>query len=246
MKINMHTSHPSAFISSTFLDLYQDRAVVSDVLKNRGLNVNALDVKPASTQSSKTEILTGIRESDFVILILGDRFGSILKSMTGSETQSITWWEYSNALRMGKPIIAYFKQINSGSPVHHDDKSDPEYQKKRRQFEILKKLVTRRHNPAFYSDPHNLAARIDESLINIYRAGVRSLNSENIELNNKVLQLESELSALNSRVTPAPTIANLDLSSHKRSGLGLLGSAMQNSPEPPLRGLLDIIEKGKT
>jgi hypothetical protein len=33
MKINMHTSHPSAFISSTFVDLFDDRRAVADSLK---------------------------------------------------------------------------------------------------------------------------------------------------------------------------------------------------------------------
>ena len=142
MKVNMHTSHPSAFISSTFVDLYEDRTAIADVLKARGLNVNALDIRPASSQSSKKEILNGIRESDFVILLIGDRFGSILKSMTGNESQSITWWEYTNALKMGKPVIVYFKNVDGSDPKSHDDKSDPLYTKKRVQFERFKKYVT--------------------------------------------------------------------------------------------------------
>ena len=243
----MHTSHPSAFISSTFTDLYQDRAVVAEVLKNRGLNVNALDVRPASTQSSQKEILAGIRESDFVILIVADRFGSIMKSMTGSETQSITWWEYATALRMGKPVIAYFKHINSVNHISHDDKNDPEYKKKRRLFEIFKRVVTSRHNPAYYSDPHDLAARIDESLISIYRAGVRGLNSENSELSGKVAQLEAELAGMRPRASPATKagFGGLEVSP-LRSNFGLLGSAIPSSPEQPLRGLLGLINKNRT
>jgi hypothetical protein len=84
MNINVHTSHPSAFISSTFLDLKQERKAVAQILIENGLNVNALDVKPASSQTSKREILNGIRESDFIILIVGERYGSILPQVTGS------------------------------------------------------------------------------------------------------------------------------------------------------------------
>ena len=73
MKVNQHTSHPSAFISSTFVDLQDERASVAETLKDNGLNVNALDIKPATNNTSKTEILKGIRESDFVILIIGAR-----------------------------------------------------------------------------------------------------------------------------------------------------------------------------
>ena len=79
MKVNMHTSHPSAFISSTFIDLHEERESVANALTDMGLNVNALDIKPASTDSSKNEILSGIRESDFAILLIGDRYGSFYR-----------------------------------------------------------------------------------------------------------------------------------------------------------------------
>lgn len=219
MKVNMHTSHPSAFISSTFVDLYEDRSEIANVLKNRGLNVNALDIRPASSQSSKNEILSGIKESDFVILLIGDRFGSILKSMTGNESQSITWWEYTSALKMRKPVIAYFKQFDRDDPNTHDDKADPLYDKKRVLFDRFKKIVTNKHNPSFYSDPYDLAKQLDESLISIYRAGVKELCSKNSELNGKISQLESEISSLNSKMSsPA-----LNTSNNPFSGLGGLG-----------------------
>jgi len=51
MKVNLHTSHPSAFISSTFIDLQDERASVAERLQENGLNVNALDVKPATNNT---------------------------------------------------------------------------------------------------------------------------------------------------------------------------------------------------
>lgn len=67
MKINSNTSHPSAFISSTFLDLADERKAVAKALNEAKINVNALDVKPASNNSSKEEIINGIKESDFAM-----------------------------------------------------------------------------------------------------------------------------------------------------------------------------------
>jgi nucleoside 2-deoxyribosyltransferase len=243
MKVNMHTSHPSAFISSTFVDLYEDRNAIADALKSRGLNVNALDIRPASSQSSKKEIQNGIRESDFVILLIGDRFGSILKSMTGNESQSITWWEYTTALKMGKPVIAYFKNVDESDPKSHDDKSDPLYSKKRVQFERFKKQVTNRHNPSFYSDPYDLAEQLDESLISIYRAGVKDLCSKNSELNNKISQLETELSTLKS----STTTATLNPSNNSIGGLLSLGlNQQQTDTEKQVQGLMAALNKSKT
>lgn len=236
MKINMHTSHPSAFISSTFVDLYEDRNEVANALRERGLNVNALDIRPASTQSSRNEILNGIRESDFVILLIGDRFGSILKSMTASDSQSITWWEYVNAKRMGKPVIAYFKNFDSSDPISHDDRSDVLYKKKRVLFERFKKMITQRHNPAFYTEPYELSEKLDSSLISIYRAGVKELNSSNSDLRNKLSQLESELSKLKSQATSH--------SNPKTAGLQGLADILGEAPEAqPQLGLSDIFKK---
>ena len=201
MKINMNTSRPSAFISSTFLDLREDRQTVAKILKERGLNVNALDVRPASTQSSKKEIVSGIRESDFIILIIGDRYGSILKSMTGSDIKSLTWWEYNRAIMMRKPVIAYFKYFNSNDSKTHDDINDPLYKRKRRLFERFKKIIIDKHNPAYYTHPNELAKKVDKALISIYRSGVKELTLEKARLNDKISGLESELAKLKSQLS---------------------------------------------
>ncbi|MGY0615835.1 DUF4062 domain-containing protein [Vibrio sp. FJH11] len=241
MKINIHTSHPSAFISSTFVDLYEDRAAIADVLKNRGLNVNALDIRPASNQSSKKEILNGIKESDFVILLIGDRFGSILKTMTGNESQSITWWEYTNALKMGKPVIAYFKNVDSTDPKSHDEKSDPLYKHKRLQFEKFKKTVTQRHNPSFYTNPYELADQLDESLISTYRAGVKALCLKNSELQTRISQLESELLALKAKPEPLTSSTPANPFSELLN-LGL-NNPQQTNTDAQVQGLYDILNK---
>lgn len=141
MKVNLHTSHPSAFISSTFNDLREERQLVADTLRESGLNVNALDVKPASTTSSKKEILNGIQESDFVILLVGNRYGSILPKMTRSTSKSITWWEYETACRMRKPVIAFFKNITNFKASDDDDFNDLKYQRKGFSLKNLKRKL---------------------------------------------------------------------------------------------------------
>lgn len=241
MKINMHTSHPSAFISSTFNDLQEERNSVAEVLKMRGLNVNALDIKPASTQSSKREILSGIRESDFIILIIGDRYGSILKSMTGSETLSITWWEYARALRFGKPVLAYFKNVDANELNSHDDPSEQTYKRKRFQFQRFKKIVSNRHNPGYFSYAYELADKIDESLISVYRDGVRTLWGKitDLEADNsrlKTMQVPTHGSAQLSNTTPYLGINSLN---------GLLGGAQSEPMQGIANPLRDLLSNKK-
>lgn len=226
MKINIHTSHPSAFISSTFIDLQNEREFVADTLHDQGLNVNALDVKPASTTSSKNEIISGIRESDFVILLIGDRYGSILPRMTGSESTSITWWEYQKACSFRKPVIAYFKNMANNETLSHDDKNDSLYNIKRKKFERFKKIITRKHNPAYFLDSHDLSEKIKKSLIPTYRAGVKALNIKNMELVNKISEQETELERLTSKIRSlsiGPKTENANSPTGGLLGLGGLG-----------------------
>lgn len=196
MKINMHTSHPSAFISSTFNDLQKERVFVANTLRERGLNINALDIKPASNDSSKKEIINGIRESDFIILIIGDRYGSIIPDLTGSKTLSITKWEYQRGIGFGKPVLAYFKHISSFDDKNHDNKTESNYKMKRILLEKFKKLIATKHNPAYFADPYELSEKVQNSLIPVYRSGVKHLLLKNAELLNKIVELETELTKL--------------------------------------------------
>lgn len=223
MKVNMHTSHPSAFISSTFIDLQEERESVANALSDMGLNVNALDIKPASTDSSKNEILSGIRESDFAILLIGDRYGSILPRMTGSNMLSITWWEYNNARKFGKPIIAYFKKITGNDSYSHDDINESTYKKKRKSFDRFKKLISNRHNPAYFLDSFDLSDKIKTSIIPTYRAGVKTLNLKNTQLSLKISELESEVKRLKSISSNRDIDTETEISNPLRGGLLGLG-----------------------
>ncbi len=238
MKINTHTSHPSAFISSTFLDLRGERASIASALHDRGVNVNALDVRPASNNSSKNEILNGIRESDFLILVVGDRFGSIMPSITESESNSVTMWEYLKAITFGKPVIAYFRSSKGSHPQDHDDPAERAYQAKRTRFEYFKKLVTTRHNPAYFDTTEELRWKVDTALISIYREGVKKLQSENSALASKVAQLESEISRL--RQLPQTGLAMLQPNPLVNALGGLSADTQTNQFK---NTLLDLIDK---
>ncbi|OEE67008.1 hypothetical protein A1OO_14695 [Enterovibrio norvegicus FF-33] len=105
--------HPSVFISSTFVDFMNERQAVAEVLKSESINVNALDIQPASNNSSKSQIERGIKEADFVILLVGERYGSILPKMTGGR-RSITHWEYILASeKYKKHVLVFFRNDSS-------------------------------------------------------------------------------------------------------------------------------------
>jgi hypothetical protein len=222
MKVNQHTSHPSAFISSTFIDLQDERTSVAEALKDKGLNVNALDIKPATNNTSKTEILKGIRESDFVILIIGDRFGSIVPKITDSSSISVTWWEYKKAVAFGKPVIAFFQNSDYFNTDYHDSRSDKDYLRKRKLFERFKSLITEKHNPAYFTDSYELSEKVEKSLISTYRAGVEQMNRKNSLLNQAVHKLEAENEELKCKLVTAQKSEYNPFSGGILGGLGNL------------------------
>lgn len=197
MKINIHTSHPSAFISSTFADLKEERDAIADVLRGSNLNINALDIKPASNDSSRKEILSGIRESDFIILIIGERYGSIIPKMTQSKKLSITRWEYIRAVRyMKKNALVYFKRVNSNHPVYYDDIQSPDYKMKRIYLDEFKKELSNTHNPKYFTTADELAEEVKRAIIPTYRSGVRSLLAKNEKLQKEIAELKSKYEAI--------------------------------------------------
>jgi hypothetical protein len=201
MKINLHTSHPSAFISSTFIDLKEERNAVANVLREYNLNINALDIKPASNDSSRKEIISGIKESDFIILIVGERYGSIIPQMTLSKELSITRWEYIRAVKsFGKHALVYFKRVESKDPKHYDDQGIVDFDTKRQYLGEFKKELSGVHNPKYFTTPEELAEEVRKAIIPTYRSGVKSLVSMNEALSKKIEALEQE----NERLKSAP------------------------------------------
>lgn len=248
MKINIHTSHPSAFISSTFVDLEQERGAVAKVLRDSDLNINALDVKPASNDSSRKEILTGIKESDFIILIVGERYGSIIPRMTFSKTQSITRWEYVMATKShGKHVLAYFKRVESNEEIFYDDRQSSDFEMKRTQLVEFKKHLSMAHNPKYFTTADELAEEVRKAIIPTYRAGVKSLIAKNELLTKEVETLKQKVEKLSTPSTPAieesrSGLLGGGLSMPKQEGLissainGLLGGTTTPTME---KGFID-------
>ncbi len=221
MKINIHTSHPSAFISSTFLDLEQERNAVASALKESNLNINALDVKPASNSSSREEILTGIKESDFIILIIGERYGSIIPRMTQSRQLSITRWEYVKAVKnLGKHALVYFKRVGSKDPKYFDDLLHNDFQIKRMYLEDFKKELSRTHSPKYFTTTKELAEEVRKAIIPTYRTGVQLLTRINASLEKEVETLKKENQRLRSISEPIKNLPRLGL-------IGLAPSSQQ-------------------
>lgn len=203
MKINSNTSHPSAFISSTFLDLADERKAVAKALNETNINVSALDVTPASNNSSKEEIMNGIKESDFIILIVGERYGSVIFEMTKRENFSITKWEYHVAKKQyQKHILVYFRKREFSDPKHFDDPHSGDFEQKRGSLKKFKDELSHEHKPTYFTTPDELAKEVTKAIIPMYRNSVIKLVKNNESLKTEVRSLKEENQQLKSASKP--------------------------------------------
>lgn len=205
MQLNDNTSHPSAFISSTFLDLKAERRAVAETLRRAGINVNALDVRPASTNTVREEILSGIRESDFVILIVANRYGSCVPWSPFCKA-SVTEWEYYRAVSFGKSIQVYF------FPEHSDlacsDSLPVEDAANAARLKQFREKLKNKHNPGYFESIEELVQQVGGSLIQVYRDGVRHhlrryrpLEEENAAMKKLLTEKERRILDLQAKVT---------------------------------------------
>lgn len=231
--------YPTAFISSTFLDLKTERKTVTDLFKRLNIIPQALDTQPASNNSSKSEIIKGIHQSDFVVLLIGGRYGTINASFTDSNAISITQWEYNLALKCKKPIIAMIKN----NPTEIDSN-----QEKSVMLERFKNILTHRHSPQYFDNNEELFEKVLHSIIPSYRdtlsknrSVISSLESENELLKREIESLkaktnhspvpQSTLGGLQAIHSNTVKLGNMLGGSHEPRGLGLLDRAMRDYPK---------------
>ncbi|MGD8174234.1 DUF4062 domain-containing protein [Vibrio sp. TRT 21S02] len=123
---------PQVFVSSTYKDLKEERKVVTQTLLEIGCIPVGMEMFPASNDSQWTFIKRIIDESDFYLLILGDRYGSL-----GSEGLSYTEMEYRYAIQKKKPVVSFLRQDLEAL----DSSKKESCQKKRNKLESFREMI---------------------------------------------------------------------------------------------------------
>lgn len=121
------------FISSTYADLQEERAALTQVLPTLGCLPCGLDVQPVGA-AAWTSLKKLIDESDYYVMILGSRYGSLSPSGI-----SYTHMEYVYASTKQKPILVLMHDSPDTRPVAFQEKT-PEG---RRQFNDFRQLLAK-------------------------------------------------------------------------------------------------------
>lgn len=179
------------FVSSTYTDLREARAEVMQALLELDCMPAGMELFPAANDDQWNWIKRVIDESDYYIVVLAGRYGSV-SSRTGL---SYTEMEYHYALEIGKPVIGFVHEDPNLLPAKSCE-SDPKLRKKLSAFRelVLSRLCKR------WSHSADLGAKVSRSLTQLIRqhpaVGWVHANSLSPENAKEVLSLRRQVEEL--------------------------------------------------
>jgi Domain of unknown function (DUF4062) len=149
------------FVSSTYLDLLDERQAVIQVLLGANCIPAGMELFPASNDDRWNLIKRVIDGCDYYLLIVGGRYGSVDQE---SEL-SFTEMEYDYAEETGKPILAFLH----GAPGKIErDKTDVDSDLWNR-LEAFRSRVEAQHIVKFWHTASDLPGQVALALIDIRR-----------------------------------------------------------------------------
>lgn len=145
------------FVSSTYIDLLEERKEVTQVLLELDCIPVGMELFPAADEDQWSFIKSVIDDCDYYLLILAGRYGSL--SETGI---SYTEMEYRHALETGKPIMSFLHGEPDNLSVSKTDQ-DSGLAKKLNDFRALaqKKLCK------FWNTPSELGSIVGRSVVQV-------------------------------------------------------------------------------
>lgn len=188
------------FISSTYLDLIEERKEVLEALLELDCLPAGMELFPAANEDQWSYIKKVIDDSDYYVLIIGGRYGS-----TTEDGLSYTEKEYDYAIEQGKPVISFIH----GKPEELPAKFTELDEEKRESLEKFRAKVQSKLCKFWNSTPE-LGAVVSRSIVKLIKQfpadgwvrGFYASDPETVnKLNNQIKELQSEL---NRAKTEAP------------------------------------------
>lgn len=148
------------FVSSTYEDLREERAEVMQALLELDCMPAGMELFPAASEEQWSWITKVIDESDYYLLIIGGRYGSLHPS----KGLSFTELEYRYAVDIGKPIISFLH----GSPSEiSTGKTDPTAEL-RKQLSDFREFCQQRLCK-YWSNPADLGGKVSRSMTQLMK-----------------------------------------------------------------------------
>ncbi|WP_160320124.1 DUF4062 domain-containing protein [Rhodococcus rhodochrous] len=182
------------FISSTFTDLIDERREVMQALLEMDCLPAGMELLPAGDTDQWTLIKGVIEQSDYYLVILGGRYGSVTE-----EGVSYTEKEYDYAVELGIPVMGFVPAEPDGSPVGKTDRSDAAAKKLAEFREKVQLKMTKK-----WKNAEDLGSKVTRGLMHLIKNNPRpgwvrgdqammpETRAEIAELNAKIAQFEKK------------------------------------------------------
>lgn len=185
------------FVSSTYLDLVEERSEVMQALLELECMPAGMELFPAANDTQWDWIKRVIDESDYYLVIVAGRYGSISKETSLSYTEM----EYRYAVERGKPVVGFIVEDASQIPAKNTEQVPAKVKK----LESFRELV-RSRLCKFYSSPADLGAKVSRSVTQLKKqhpkpGWVRAEVLDSLASPDEVLALRKENEELRHRLT---------------------------------------------
>ena len=152
------------FVSSTFLDLKEERAGITKAILDLGHIPAGMELFPASPTSQLDYIKRIIDDCDYYVLVVGGRYGSI-----DDNGLSYTEQEFEYALSKQIPVLAF---VHSDIGKIKSENVDHEENKKKK-LEVFRKRVLSNRVVKLWEDLNDLQSKVIVSLTSEFRENPR-------------------------------------------------------------------------
>lgn len=198
------------FISSTFTDLINERQSVLKAILELDHMPAGMELFPAADDSAWQLIKDVIDASDYYVLIIGGRYGSL--DETGL---SYTEKEYDYAIKMKKPVIPLLHENPDNLPRDKTDTAENAWEK----LKSFRDKVEDKHTCVYWNSANDLKAKVIVGLTSAVKrhpatGWVRADQvpssatiADILKLRQRVTELEEELTER--RTTPPPGTEDL-------------------------------------
>lgn len=201
------------FVSSTYLDLRDERQEVIQTLLEADCFPAGMEMFPASDDDRWTLIKREIDDSDYYIVIIGGRYGSV----DPTSGLSYTEMEFDYAVETGKPVMGFLH----GAPGEIQANKTEIEEAARKSLNDFRDKVSDRI-VRFWTSPQELGGQVAKSLIKIRRshpaegwvrasqAATPELMHEFQEAQLRIRELEAELRERATSLSPTVALASGD------------------------------------
>ncbi|QIK74998.1 DUF4062 domain-containing protein [Nocardioides piscis] len=140
------------FVSSTYLDLMEARAAVVSALLNLDAIPAGMELFPAADDDAWTLIEDVIADSDYYLLIIGGKYGSVDPDLEISFTER----EYDTAVRLKKPVMAFLHGQPGKLLAERTEDSDA----RREALAAFRRKVETAKHVKYWTSPEDLAGKV--------------------------------------------------------------------------------------